>query len=180
MTYKHPFINLAASSVLAFLVLGCSKDEKIVQNEPAAVAHVAPPGSAPSENTGTAIKAAAAIPSVSAALPADEATSWAAIKDLTFDQRPAFLSGAATLESTLADQIAALNTKRAAMPSTTDTKDWDFAMKDLLVSQTYLRSTVDEVNRATPEIWQQEKDKVDDAWRKSEDAFDKVRTATTL
>jgi hypothetical protein len=119
------------------------------------------------------------IPNV-AAPQTTEAASWASIESLTFDQRPSFLSGAAALESQLSGQVAELNAKRAAMPSTADTKDWDFAMRDLVVSQAYLRSMIQEAGQATPDTWNDEKAKVGEAWQKAEDSFDKVRTATTL
>ena len=70
--------------------------------------------------------------------------------------------------------------KRAALPATVDTKDWDFAMRNLVDAQSYLKSTVDEAGRTTPEFWNQEKDKVDQAWQKAEESFDTVRTATTF
>jgi hypothetical protein len=126
-----------------------------------------------------ALRPVVSIPNV-AAPQVDEAASWAAIKDFTFDQRPMFMSGAAALESQLSGQVAELGAKRAAMASSADTKDWDFAMRDLTVSQAYLRSMVQEAGQATPDIWNDEKDKVGQAWQKAEDSFDKVRTATTL
>jgi hypothetical protein len=65
------------------------------------------------------------------------------------------------------------------MPSTTDTKDWDFAMKEMSDSQAYLKSMIDEAGRATPDTWEQEKDKVDEAWQRTQAAFDKVKITTT-
>jgi hypothetical protein len=107
------------------------------------------------------------------------AASWVAIKDFTFDQRADFIAGAGRLEAMLASQIAELNAKRASMPSTVDTKDWDFAMKEMNDSQNYLKSMIDEAGRATPETWAQEKDKVDQAWQRAQEAFDKVKVTTT-
>jgi hypothetical protein len=105
--------------------------------------------------------------------------SWVAIKDFTYDQRADFISGAGRLQAMLSSQIAELNAKRASMPSTVDTKDWDFAMKEMNVSQNYLKSMIDEAARATPETWAEEKDKVDQAWQRAQEAFDKVKTTTT-
>jgi hypothetical protein len=107
------------------------------------------------------------------------AAAWAAIKDLTFDQRAAFLDGANHLVAMLDGQVAELKAKRASFPSTVDTKSWDFAMSDLLECQAYLRATVLEVGQATPDIWQQEKDKLDQAWQKAQAAFDTVKTTVT-
>jgi hypothetical protein len=111
---------------------------------------------------------------------ADQASaSWVAIKDYTFDQRSDFIAGANRLQAMLSSQIAELNAKRASMPSTVDTKDWDFAMKEMNDSQYYLKSMIDEASRATPETWAQEKDKVDQAWQRAQEAFDKVKVTTT-
>ena len=38
---------------------------------------------------------------------------------------------------------------------------------------------VTEVSNATPDTWNQEKDKVDQAWQRAQEAYDKVRTSTT-
>lgn len=105
--------------------------------------------------------------------------SWVAIKDFTFEQRADFIVGAGRLQAMLASQIAELNAKRASMPATVDTKDWDLAMKEMRDSQNYLKSMIDEAARATPETWAEEKDKVDQAWQRTQEAFDKVKTSTT-
>jgi hypothetical protein len=107
------------------------------------------------------------------------AASWVAIKDFTYDQRADFIAGAGRLEAMLSSQIAELNAKRASMPSNIETKDWDFAMKEMNDSQNYLKSMIDEAGRATPETWAQEKDKVDQAWQRAQEAFDKVKITTT-
>jgi hypothetical protein len=105
--------------------------------------------------------------------------SWVSIKDFTFDQRADFIAGAGRLQAMLSSQIAELNAKRATMPSTVDTKDWDFAMKEMNDSQYYLKSMIEEASRATPETWAEEKDKVDQAWQRAQEAFDKVKVTTT-
>jgi hypothetical protein len=74
-------------------------------------------------------------------------------------------------------QIGALNAKRATM--TTDTKDWDIAMMDVTAARAYLAGLSSEVSHASPDTWDQEKDRVGAAWQKAEDACDKVRTTTT-
>jgi hypothetical protein len=96
---------------------------------------------------------------------------------LTYDQRSAFLTALSGLVAKLDGQIGALNAKRATM--TTDTKDWDIAMMDVTAARAYLAGLVSEVSRASPDTWDQEKDRVGAAWQKAEDACDKVRTTTT-
>ncbi|HEY5227808.1 MAG TPA: hypothetical protein VIJ19_04660 [Opitutaceae bacterium] len=169
-----PLRGLAACSLLGLLAPGCSKSEK-----PAAVAQPAVQRVAPSVPVQPVAKPT--VPRVSVPFQADQASaSWASIKDYTFDQRSDFAAGAAVMEASLASQVAELNTKRAALPPSVDTKEWDFAMRNLMDAQSYLKSTVDEAGRTSPEFWNQEKDKVDQAWQKAEENFDAVRTATTF
>ncbi len=103
---------------------------------------------------------------------------WSDIKNDTYDQRGHFAWGAGQLSARLTDQIRQLNAKRAAM--TTDTKDWDFAMKDVLECHDLLLSRLAELNKTTtPEAWADAKDKVGDAWQRSQLAVDNMHTTVT-
>jgi hypothetical protein len=162
----------AALGMVSILSSGCrdktSAPQVEVQPTPGQAVPVQPsvPIARPAQNVPIAVQ------SVSD----QAAASWVAIKDFTYDQRADFIAGAGRLQAMLASQIAELNAKRASMPSTVETKDWDFAMKEMNDSQFYLKSMIDEASRATPETWGQEKDKVDQAWQ---EAFDKVKVTTT-
>jgi hypothetical protein len=82
------------------------------------------------------------------------------------------------MEGQLDGQINVLKAKRATM--TTDTKDWDFAMSGMSDARSYLQSMAAEVGAVTtPDTWNEEKEKVHQAWLKAQDAYDKVRTSTT-
>ena len=146
-------------SLCAFSTAGCAEKEKVV---------TAPP-SAPAKDV-TVVPAAA--PDVSTA-------SWADIKDYTFDQREQFFAGLKRLQARVDAQVDELTARRAAMTSKTDTKDWDFAMKEMGDSRSYLKGMGDEIAKATPETWDQEKDKVNHAWVRTQDAYDKVKSSTT-
>jgi hypothetical protein len=88
------------------------------------------------------------------------------------------MAGLAQLSARLNGEIRELNAKRAAM--TTDTKDWDFAMKDVLDSRDLLTSRTTEIGKATtPEAWSDCKDKVGEAWGRSQLAVDKMHTTVT-
>jgi hypothetical protein len=172
---------LPALAVLALLVAGCGRPAAVVVVAPSPtptpmaprVAPVAPPATAPVVRTIDN-------PPIAVESHMDQtAAQWTAIKDFTFDQRAQFLSGAGGLIATFDGQVAELKAKRARLPSTVDTKDWDFAMSNLIDSQSYLKSMVTEASQATPDTWEQEKAKVDQAWQKAQDAFDKVKTTTT-
>ena len=91
--------------------------------------------------------------------------------------RGIYHAGLNRLESIVDTEISGLNAKRAAM--TTDTKDWDFAMKGLVDDQTYLRAMNDEVSKVESENWIQEKERVEAAWQNTQDAYAKVLHSTT-
>jgi hypothetical protein len=99
------------------------------------------------------------------------------MENLTFDQRAAFMAGLAGLVRKLDGQISAFNAKRSTM--TTGTGDWDFAMKEVNAARAYLFGLETEVSNASPDTWAQEKDRVGGAWRRAQDACDKVRMSTT-
>ena len=75
-------------------------------------------------------------------------------------------------------EIRELRAKRASM--TTDTKDWDFLMKDVDDSRALLSGRIDDMAKATtPETWADAKDKIGDAWHRAQLAVDKMNTART-
>jgi hypothetical protein len=171
-----------ALAALCFLVAGCGRPAAVtgVSPTPTPTAAVAP--TAPVARPGPAPAVVRTIdnPPIAVESHMDQAAAqWTAIKDYTFDQRATFMAGAAGLISAFDGQVAELRAKRAALPSTVDTKDWDFAMSNLVDSQSYLKSMVNEAGQATPDTWEQEKEKVDQAWQKAQDAFEKVKTTTT-
>jgi hypothetical protein len=117
----------------------------------------------------------AAVPVV-AEQTADQA--WSEIKGDTYDQRDQFMSGVNRLSARLDNQIRTLRAKRAGMNS--DTKDWDFAMKDVDESRSLLTSRMSELKQAvTPETWISARDNIGDAWARAEAAVDKMHTTVT-
>jgi hypothetical protein len=172
-TVIGPLIGLI--SILSF---GCRA--KTDEGQPSvALAQPTPVATVPPSTAVPIARPAQNVPIAVQSVSDQAAASWVAIKDYTFDQRADFIAGAGRLEAMLASQIAELNAKRASMPSTVETKDWDFAMKEMNDSQNYLKSMIEEAGQATPETWGQEKDKVDQAWQRAQEAFDKVKVTTT-
>lgn len=103
---------------------------------------------------------------------------WGAIKGDTYEQRGHFAHGAERLLGRLDEQIRDLRAKRAGM--TTDTKDWDFNMKEVDDSRVLLKGKLMELARAnTPEVWSDVKDKIGEAWRRSQAAVDKMNSTRT-
>jgi hypothetical protein len=171
---------LALSAGLAFILpTGCSGGNKPAQDQAQAAPASAAQQPAPAQQIVPIARPAQNVPIAVQSVSDQAAAAWASIKDFTYDQRADFISGAGRLQGMLASEVAELNAKRASMPSTVDTKDWDFAMKEVNDSQAYLKSMIDEAGRATPDTWNQEKDKVDEAWQRTQAAFDKVKITTT-
>jgi len=105
--------------------------------------------------------------------------TWAEVKDCTYDMRAQFVAGVARMETKVNDQVSVLTTKRAGMTNATDTKAWDFAMKEMSDAQSSLKSCGAELGQATSDNWNQAKDKVSQAWVRTQDAYTKVKASTT-
>jgi hypothetical protein len=103
--------------------------------------------------------------------------SWDDIKNLPYAQHVQFSAGLAKIEERLDRQIGALNAKRSSME--TDTKDWDFNMKEVNDARSFLTFLNGEVANAGADIWQQEKDKVEGALKRTQEACEKVKSSTT-
>jgi hypothetical protein len=171
MKTDTPLVLHAATLLGLIVISGCSQKGKMlaVQVSPTPVA--VSPGV-------PALPTTVGVGSIAGVSFADQASAaWVSIKDLTYDQRAAFAAGGAQLEAMLSREIEQLKAKRATM--TGDTGNWDFAMKEVYDSQMYLKAMIDEAVRTTPEYWPQEKDKVGQAWARTQEAFDKVKVTTT-
>jgi hypothetical protein len=160
------FTNLvtAAIGLAAFSTAGCAEKEKSA--EPS----LSPPQAVTSPT----------VPSATAASPSVVAARWSDIKDCTYETRDQFFAGLPRLESRVDDQIRELTAKRATMDGKTNTQDWDFAMKEIENARTNLRSMGEELHKASPETWAEQKDKVGQAWVRTQEAYGKVKASTTI
>jgi hypothetical protein len=105
---------------------------------------------------------------------------WTEIKHDTYDLREHFFAGLKQLEARVEVQIVELNAKRAVMNhNNTDTKAWDFAMKEMGDAQSYLRSMDAEALKSSRELWEQKREKVGQAWLRAQEAYGKVKATTT-
>lgn len=103
---------------------------------------------------------------------------WVDIKNDTYEQRTHFVAGVDRLSARLDSEIALLKAKRASM--TTDTKDWDFAMKEVEDSRSVLTSrTTEMVKVNTPEAWTAARDGIGEVWTRSQLAVDKMNSTVT-
>jgi hypothetical protein len=165
-------IITAAFGLAAFSTAGCAEKEKIAEAPLPPAKEVATTTAAVPGPTTTVQVAAIASPDAASA-------QWTDIKDYTYDMRAQFFAGFKRLEAMVDGQISELTAKRATMKGTTDTKDWDFAMKEMEEARSYLKSMGEELSKATPETWAQEQDKVGQAWVRTQDAYGKVKSSTT-
>ena len=115
-----------------------------------------------------------------AAGPDNSSARWADIKDCSYDLRAQFLVGLKKLEARVDDQVAELGSKRPAMKGTPDYNEWDFAMKESIDAQSYLKAVDIELRKATRESWDQDKETVSRAWIRTQDANDKTKHSATL
>jgi hypothetical protein len=171
---KSRFANLVAAAFgLAVLSnAGCTEKDRISADTP-------PPAKDGAILTATTAGAAPSLTVQAAANPEVASARWAEIKDCTYDMHVPFFAGLKRLEARVDEEMGELNAKRAAMKATTDTQDWDFAMKEMDNARSYLKSMGEELSEATRETWDQEKDKVGQAWVKTQEAYHKVKSATT-
>lgn len=164
-----------SAAIILALVSACSR-----QPAPAPISAGAGVPARSGSPSVTVVSPTSRGPAPGAPAPDQNFASWVLIRDDTFEQRSAFLAGASGLVAQVGTEVAQLRAKRSAMASTTDTKDWDFAMKEMTDSQQYLDSVIAEAGRATRDTWEQEKEKVGQAWDRTQAAYDKVKTSVTF
>ena len=109
---------------------------------------------------------------------AEAPDSWSTIRELPYEQRAEFNAVFTRMVGKLDDEIRALNAKRETM--TSDTRDWDFAMKELHNARVDVQSKQAELTRAnTVETWAEAKEKLGVAWDRAQVAVRNVRASTT-
>ena len=117
---------------------------------------------------------------LAAAITPEVATAqWTDIKDLTYDLRGQFFTGLTHLNARVDLQVNELTAQRAAMTSAANPNDWDFAMKEMINARAYLLASGKEMNTATSESWNQQKEKVGLAWTRTQEAYAKVKSSVT-
>lgn len=153
----------AALGLFGLVTAGCAKP---VEKTTAAL---------PVVNGVAAAPVAEAVP----AAPSTRVTQWSEIKDCTYESRARFHTGLAQLEAQVDTQITELSAKRATLGSMVDTQGWDFAMKEMVEARAYLKSTGEVLVKTPRETWAQQKDRVNEAWVRTQDAYGKVKSSTT-
>ena len=168
-------IAAAVFSLASFATVGCAEKNKTSADNAAVTAKTETATPAAGAEHAAALEATSSTDQFAP----DASVRWADLHDITYDLRAQFFGGAQRLEAKVNGQIAELTARRKAMNSTVDTKDWDFAMKEMNDSRTYLHAMISEAHNANPETWDQAKDKVVEAWTRTQNAYDKVKSSTT-
>jgi len=177
---RYTFLLLAPLGLLAFVASGCGAREPQIaaaMPEPRdrAEVPVAPVAPAVGAHPMTD-RLAAAEGAVEAAAP-----RWLDLEGHTYANRAPFLAGVAGLEAVVTAQVAEVTARHAAMtrvPSTADSQAWDSAMKEMGDARSYLKSMGKEASEATADTWSQKKDKVGQAWVRSQAAYEKAKSTT--
>ncbi len=172
MTFFRSIPTLAA---LALLGAACTKRTEVAPTTAAAPAPVAPDAV---RNAAGLVAAEPYLPA-SAAGASEQPVRWVDLDRHGFAARDLLLAGIKQLGRQVDDQVAALKAQRAAMAAGTDTRDWDFAMKEMDDARSYLRSMGDAMVKADAATWDQQKAKVGLAWERTQDAYGKVKSSTT-
>ena len=186
-TYRFTHLVTVLLGLAAFSTAGCAEKAKVAETPLPAVKQAAPlpaaapePASVKRETTpATPVAPQPATAGDVAVSPGVSSAQWLDIKDNTYDTRATLFAGFERLVARVDEQIVELTAKRAAMPSTAYTKDWDFAMKEMENARSYLKGMGEELNKATAQTWDQQKEKVGQAWTRTQEAYAKVKASTT-
>jgi hypothetical protein len=164
----------AAFGLTAFPTAGCAQAERTAE------APLPPAGDAATTADASAGPGPGATVQVAVtAGPNAASAQWSDIKDCTHDMRTRFFAGLQGLEARVDDQISELVAKRATLSGLSETQDWDFAMKEMGNARAFLKSSGEDLSKATEENWEQRKDKVGRAWVRTQEAYGKVKSSTT-
>lgn len=179
-------ILLPALTATLFLSLGCRNRAQAVAAEsvspgtPAPASTATPPApAAPPQPPSPAEPLTPTTATVAPLSPVAALSPWGAITDYTYARRGDFSGMLERLASGTDAQIEQLNARRASLPETS-VKDWDVAMKELTDARSDLQFKVSQLASANPETWEQMRDSAAAAWRRVQEATDKVKRSTTL
>ena len=173
-TFYFTHLVSAAFGLAAFSATGCTGKDRIAEAPLTPATAVVEPTATIAVPESTNLVQVATIASSDVGF-----RPWSDIENLTYDKRSEFFAGLKRLEERVDVQIGELKAIRAAMKNTVTTQDWDFAMKEMGDARSYLKSMGEEAGKATRQTWDQQKEKVGQAWKRTQAAYDKVKASTT-
>ncbi len=170
-THRLTILALAVFGLGLFSTAGCAENGKMA------------PAPSPAGGNGVGTMPADSLPAPAGrdAIGASFASAqWTDISDYGYDRREQFFTGLGRLENKVAGQIAELTAKRATLSGSAHTQDWDFAMREMESARSYLHAMGLELGQGSPESWAQRKERVGQAWTRTQDAYAKVISSTTI
>lgn len=112
--------------------------------------------------------------------PASGPAQWEEIKDLNYEMRATFFAGLQRLETKLSTQIIELNAQRANLKNPTEIKNREFALQQLEFARSYFHSLRESLGHVTPATWEQQKDKIGQAWANIQSTYTKLKPNQTI
>lgn len=104
--------------------------------------------------------------------------SWDTIKDYTYEKRDDFAASLDRLAEKRDAEIKELNAKVTGLPDTA-AKQRDSAVKEFNEARSYLKSQLADLRTGTPDTWADAKEKVSQAWKRTQAAYEKVKASPT-
>jgi|CZKI01.1.fsa_nt_gi hypothetical protein len=147
----------AAMSPVALLMIGCSKTDNSSTNV---------------EKVKTEAK------EVAADVKASASDSWDSIKDYTYEKRADFSASFDRMTAQMDDKAREVKAKVAGVPDAAS-KDRESAVKEYDEARADLKSKLSDLGNATADTWADAKEKVAQAWKHVQAAYDKVKASAT-
>jgi len=129
-----------------------------------------------SSTSTTVEKVKADAKEVAADVKATTSDSWDSIKDFTYEKRADFSASIDRMAAQFDDKAREL---RAKVAGATDaaSKDRESAIKEYDEARADLKSRLSELGNATADTWADAKEKVAQAWKRVQAAYDKVKAS---
>lgn len=105
------------------------------------------------------------------ARPDVDSARWNEIKDQSYASRPRFIAGLKQMEQRVGDQLNELRMNRASIKVSSANPNADLAIRELGYARSYLKYMGEELNKATPQNWNQQKAKVGEAWVRTQEFY---------
>ena len=101
---------------------------------------------------------------------------WIDIKDIDYSRRAAFFAGLNRLEAHANAQLNEVGSQRAAMKNSLDSKSLDLILEELNFARLRLKFASEASRAATPDTWNEQKEKVGQAWAQMQDALNLLKS----
>jgi hypothetical protein len=129
------------------------------------------------DNTATTVeKVKADAKDVAADIKATVTDSWDSIKDYTYEKRADFSAGIDRMAAQFDDKTRELKAKWAGAPDAAS-KDRENAIKEYDEARADLKLRLSELGNASADTWADAKEKVAQAWKRVQVAYDKVKAS---